>query len=346
MTFSRGRALTTLLTALFALVVMVLAGPATAGSAAILTSPADYTLPTAGTDIPTKLATPADNGPHPGSQTEWWYVHVTNPATGEVFIAQLFSAPLPLVNTFWYDKNGNKSHLTTATTPPVTTNQPSVCALAGCLKYDATKKAYNLKWSANGVTADLWLNNLKPGVTWGPATYDNQSLYWTVPAATSNVTGWIWPVGSLKPISVDGWRGYHDHNWGNFNLSDQAYAGWEWAVSHEADGSAELLGGVIDSKGDYRSVLADIAPDGTMTACPGTVTHLSNFTKAGLFDYPRTVDTKCATPTPGVDPVRFGVTSPYQVTTPTFLFTESVGTTEPGSLALIEHFRTLLHLGS
>lgn len=47
-----------------------------------------------------RIAAPEDDGPHPGAETEWWYVNVMNPATGETFIATLQSAPFANSTSF------------------------------------------------------------------------------------------------------------------------------------------------------------------------------------------------------------------------------------------------------
>ncbi|NVI86016.1 hypothetical protein [Actinomadura sp. BRA 177] len=55
------------------------------------------------TQVPGKLVEPRDDGPHPGSTTEWWYAHVMDPATHRTFIAMLFTAPVPTALIFWPD---------------------------------------------------------------------------------------------------------------------------------------------------------------------------------------------------------------------------------------------------
>ncbi|SDH84886.1 hypothetical protein SAMN05192558_105334 [Actinokineospora alba] len=298
------------------------------------------------------VATASDNVAHPGSATEWWYVSVIDPATGATFIAQQFTAPLPVTNSFFYAESGAKAHMTSSTTQPVTTSAPSVCSNAMCLSYDAMRRAYHLVYAANGVTADLWLDTIRPGITTKkPLAYDDQEMFWTVPVATSTVSGWAWPVGAPAPISVDGWRGYHDHDWGSFDLGDQRYTGWEWGISHHPDGSAQLMGGVIGGDGRWQGVMAKVTPTAT-TFCQSdssvdpTALTLSAYSTHHGFDYPETVRTKCSDGTPAAGPFTFAATDPYLVNEIVFAFTESVGHTVPGSVALIEHFRTASHSGT
>src|SRR5882757_2101930 len=190
--------------------------------------------------VPAQIAVPAHDVAHPGSITEWWYVHVADPATKQVFIATFNTAPFAATGMFWYDVNGVKTYGLVPTEPYVTTATPSVSNSAGSLTWNALRKAYHLVYNANGMQADLWLDNGKPGITAGPLNYDGQNMYWTVPVMTSYATGWVKPAGG-NTISVNGWRGYHDHNWGAFSLVNQATRGWEWAVSHEVGGGASLL---------------------------------------------------------------------------------------------------------
>jgi len=156
------------------------------------------------------------------------------------------------------------------------------------------------------------------------------------------------PPGAAAAVSVDGWRGYHDHNWGDFSLFDQRFSGWEWAVSHEPatkanpHGQASLLGGVVSGDGTWQGVLVHIDQAGT-TFCPSAI-RLSDWTSAEAFAYPGTVGASCSDPTRKLSST-FTVTDPYVVNMILSTITESVGKTTPGSVGLIEHFRTLSHGG-
>lgn len=315
---------------------------------------ATTTTPAHATDPPgaPRIAVPADDVMHPGSYTEWWYVNVQNPVTKETFIASMGSAPIPTATTFWYDRFGTKAHWTGPAMPYVDTGGaagPNVCSGdVGCLTYDSTRDAYHLVFSHNGVSADLWLNNRKPGITAGQ-TYDGQYMAWTNPVATSDVTGWVWPIGSPAPISADGWRGYHDHNYGSFDLANQDYAGWEWGGSHEPLGKAKVMGGVIDSTGKYWGHVVKVDSTGT-TFCRAeglvgsSAMQLSNWSTVNGFAYPRTVITSCTTG--GTLSQTWGATDPHLYVGPGFKFSETVGSTVSGSVALVEHFRTDSHSGT
>lgn len=297
------------------------------------------------------VATPADDVAHPGSQTEWWYFSVLDPASSQTLIVSYgvtrpsaFQGLLQpnTVTTFWYGKDGTKTHAISPTTPYVTTNTPSISSSAGGFTWDPRHRggAYHFKLSANGINADVWLEHGLPGVTGGPLDYDGQSMYWTNPVATSVASGWVRPAGSLGPISVNGWRGYHDHNYGAFDLTNQSYSGWEWALSHHPDGSSWVMGGVVAGDGGWQGVLVQARPSGTRF-CRTTIA-LSNWATKDTFNYPGTVRATC----PGEPSLTqsWKVTGPHVFTAPSFTFTEALGKTSPGSVGLIEHFRTWSHL--
>ncbi|MBE1535576.1 hypothetical protein [Actinomadura algeriensis] len=301
------------------------------------------------TQVPGKLAEPSDDGPHPGSTTEWWYSHVMDPETRRTFIAMLFTEPIPTGLIFWYPEDGPKTVLPEPVAKVTATEGPVVKSSAGSLEWDPGRRAYHLRWHGLFAKADIWFDNALPGVTGGPIRYDGQTMYWTAPVATSRVNGWLQPPGASSPISVNGWRGYHDHNWGSFNVVDQRYSGWEWGVSHEPDGSATLLGGVVKGDGTWQGVVGRVTADETY-GCMTSI-ELSNWRTSGLFSYPETTTLTCpssllATPE-GLRGARPGIRTSFHVVDPFILdfgllaLPESLGRTVPGSLGLIEHIRTL-----
>lgn len=300
------------------------------------------------TQVPGKLAEPSDDGPHPGSTTEWWYAHVMDPATHRTFIAMLFTAPVPTALIFWYPEKGQKLVLPEPALDVKAADGPIVRSSAGDLVYDPAR-GYHLTWHGLFAKGDIWFDDAVPGVTGGPIRYDgDQTMYWSSPVATSRVTGWLEPPGSSR-IDVTGWRGYHDHNWGRFSVVDQRYSGWEWGVSHEPDGTATLLGGVVKGDGTWQGVVGRATPGATY-GCMATI-ELSDWRVSGLFSYPDTTTLSCpssllATPD-GLIGKRPGLTRSFHVVDPFILdagllaLPESLGRTVPGSLGLIEHIRTL-----
>lgn len=330
--------------------------PAASGAGRVTTAAAGDGIPRTDikrsdlTLVPGKLAEPSDDGPHPGSATEWWYTHVMDPKTKRTFIAMIFTAPLPTALIFWYPEKGQKLVLPELVTEVKATDQPAVRSNVGSLVFDKKRRLYHLKWNGAFAKADIWLEKPLPGVTGGPIKYDNkQTMYWSAPVGTSHAKGWLRPPGSDKRIDVGGWRGYHDHNWGNFNVADQSYSGWEWGVSHEPDGTATLLGGVVKGDGTWQGVVGRVTRKETF-GCMSKI-KLSNWQVSGLFSYPKHTDVSCdssllATPggligkRPALDK-RFEVTDPFILDVGIIGLPESLGRTVPGSIGLIEHIRTL-----
>ncbi|TVT61814.1 hypothetical protein FNH05_02090 [Amycolatopsis rhizosphaerae] len=303
------------------------------------------------TQVPGHLAQPADDVAHPGSATEWWYVHLMDPRTGRTFIALFFTSPAPITAMFYYPENGPKAVLPVAATPTTaSTATPSAGNSAGSIDYDPVRGAYHFVFHANGFDVDAWLDQPVTGLTGGPIRYDGgQEMYWTSPVATSHPTGHLrTPDG--QDTDLAGWRGYHDHNWGSFNVVDQRYSGWEWAVSHEPDGSASLLGGVVKGDGVWQGVVAHATPDAVI-GCMATL-RLSDWRVSGAYSYPASENASCTdakkgTPTgwepepyPGLD-YTFHVTDPFVLDSGLLALPESVGRTGPGSIGLVEHIRTL-----
>jgi len=324
--------------------------PSSASAQEIVPPPTDITGSDL-TQVPGHLAQPADDVAHPGSATEWWYVHLMDPATERTFIALFFTSPAPITTMFYYPEEGQKLVLPVPATPTIaSTVTPHVRNSAGSITYDPARGTYHFLFNANGYKIDAWLDRPVTGLTGGPIRYDGgQDMYWTAPVATSHPTGYLrTPDGRTTDLA--GWRGYHDHNWGNFNVIDQRYSGWEWGVSHEPDGSATLLGGVVKGNGVWQGVIAHATPDGVI-GCMSTL-RLSNWRVSGLFSYPETENASCeegkkGTPTgwepepyPGLDHT-FTVTDPFILDVGLLALPESVGKTVPGSIGLIEHIRTL-----
>ena len=156
-------------------------------------------------------------------------------------------------------------------------------------------------------------------------------MSWTVQAATARADGEITtPDGAT--IAVDGWRGYHDHNWGPFALQSDQYDGWEWAVVHEPGGRAALLGGIVGLDGALPRRARPLRP-ARLVVVPAVARAAAPGRRPDGFRYPTVVEATCDD-----DRARFTVTRPYVAGLLSHALTESVGRTdEPGSLGLIEH---------
>jgi predicted secreted hydrolase len=276
-----------------------------------------------------RVARPGDDAGHPGARTEWWYVHAIDPETARTVVASFFSAPLPLASGFLYteDDMTDWAELTARRRH----SGPGVTLAAGGVSYDPGTRRWLVEQTAGGYHLTLTLTNTVPGTTAGPLRFGNESETWTVPVATGRADGEVTtPDG--QTIEIRGWRAYHDHNWGAFDLESSQYDGWEWAAVHEEPGNAALLGGVNLLDGSFQGILVRATPQGT-TACRPTLEREDWTTLDGLR-YPTRVRARCA----GRD-VTFTVTRPYVVRGGSkSALTESVGETGiPGSIGLIEH---------
>ena len=291
--------------------------------------------------VPTKVATPADDVSHPGSQniSEWWYVEASGPF-GQTFIVSLLQLPQNNASDFWYNAFGQKtnnqnslSSMTTSSSYP-----PTVFTSAGSLVYDTTQNMYHFVYNNpnDNYQADFWFTKAKPGVTVGPDPVSGgQTMYWTNPVLTSTLSGWIYTPQNGK-ISVNGWRGYHDHNYGNFSLTNSGWRGWEWGVSHNPDGSGTAMFSVVNADGTYAGESIHATSTGTQW-CNANYTA-SNWTFSNFEAFPQTVVQQCITAPGWVD--HWTVTQPYVLNTFfLFLLDEGVGQTVPGSTGLIEHGR-------
>jgi len=273
-------------------------------------------------------AVPDDDVAHPGSRTEWWYVHAMDPATGRTIVVTLFSAPLALASGFLYTPEAMVDWA--GPTSARVHEGPGVTTAAGSVRWDPARGAWLVEQDAEGYRVRLTLTDVVPGLTAGELEFGDEAMSWTVQAATARADGEIvTPDG--ERIAVDGWRGYHDHNWGRFELESDQYEGWEWAVAHEPGGRSALLGGIVGLDGRFRGVLARFGPDGARWCRPAV--ELSSWTVTDGFRYPSTVDAGC-----DGDAVRFTVTRPYVAHLTSHALTESVArTAAPGSIGLVEH---------
>jgi hypothetical protein len=282
----------------------------------------------AGDGVEVTRAVPADDVAHPGSDTEWWYVHALDPATGRTIVLTLFSAPLPISSGFLYTEDAMTSWIAPTSARPH--EGPGVSTSAGSMTWDAARGAWLVDYEGGGYRVRLTLTEVVPGLTAGPLRFGDQAMSWTVQAATARADGEITtPDGTT--IAVDGWRGYRDHNWGPFALQSDQYDGWEWAVVHEPGGRAALLGGIVGLDGAFDGVLGRFGGDGWSWCRPQL--ERRGWTTTDGFRDPPVLEAPCRD-----DRARFTVTRPYVAGLLSHALTESVGhTDEPGSLGLIEH---------
>ena len=275
------------------------------------------------------VARPADDVPHPGARTEWWYVHAIEPGSGRTVIAVFFTAPIAAAAGFLYTPT-RITHWTQLSLRRPQTG-PGVHLSTGGIHYDPLTQRWLITEQAGGYRLQLRLSTTRPGITIGPHRVGDQQGSWTVPVATGRADGAITtPTGNR--ISIRNWRAYHDHNWGSFDLQSHAYQGWEWAAIHEQPGHAWLLGGINTLDGNFTGVLVYITPTNT-SSCRPTLTRQDWKTFDGLR-LPLTITATC-----GRTHIAFHVLRPYVVTIGNRALSESIGrTTTPNSIGLIEHY--------
>jgi hypothetical protein len=275
------------------------------------------------------VARPADDVRHPGSRTEWWYVHAIEPETGRTVIAVFFTAPIPVAAGFLYTQ-ARMTHWTLLSFPQAQAG-PGVRLAAGGIRYDAPHQRWLVDQQAPGYKLRLLLSAARPGITAGPERVGNQEGSWTVPVATGRADGAITTLSGRR-IAIRNWRSYHDHNWGSFDLASPAYQGWEWAAVHEAPGHAWLLGGINRLDGRFDGILVHVTPTRT-TACRPTISR-QQWTTVHHFRLPLTVTATCNS-----HRVIFHVLRPYVVAVGSRALSESIARTNtPGSIGLLEHF--------
>ena len=216
------------------------------------------------------------------------------------------------------------------------------------MSFDPVPNAYHVR-IASTFDVDVWLDRGQlPGAT-GRIDLRNQGHWmgWTSPVATSTVTGTVRFMGGA-PIDVTGWRGYHDHNWGNFTMFDQVADWWEWGVSHEPDGGASIIGGLVRRGGEWTGSVVDVRPSGTRV-CTSSQLDLTDWTSGpdllsgASFALPGTITATCGPAEQHRFAKTFHLTEPVVADFgPLAMSLEAPYTTVPGSVGMFEHIRSLV----
>ncbi|MFC7447276.1 hypothetical protein [Rhodococcus daqingensis] len=305
-----------------------------------------------------KLAEPGDDVAHPGVTTEWWYASFMDPHSKRQLVVAIFTAPVPLVGALMMygdDVNplspGPDAPLPLGYTPhrgAVIDGLPGVRTDRGEMTYDEARGAYHVRVDSP-FRVDAWLDRGQlPGAT-GLIDLKNQGQWmgWTSPVATSEVTGAaLLPGGEL--IDLTGWRGYHDHNWGNFTMVDQLADGWEWGVSHEPDGGASIVAGVVRRGAEWVGSVIDVRPSGTRLCTSSRLdltewTHGSAPLEGATFALPGRITATCGPREPYQFSKTFHLTEPVVADTGLLaLSLEAPYTTVAGSVGMFEHIRSLV----
>jgi hypothetical protein len=237
--------------------------------------------------------------------------------------------------------------------------------------------------------ADFWLTGIHrgfsiPGMT-AAGDRDHPFIAWVNPVMDSRVVGFLRPpcaaptdpTSCVSPPLVDlsTWRGYHDHNYGAFDITQQSgWKGYDWGVAHLPGGGGTLMGSATLDLPFVRGGMPGVDTDtfGFLMRSDSTGQHFCQadstsaghptFTQSGgatigpeQFAYPRTTTLACHFQPKGRlafsgGPVTYHATDPFLLRGPGFSFTEALGTTDEAgvptrSTALIEHFRNWSNLG-
>ncbi len=207
-----------------------------------------------------RTATPADDGAHPGpgERTEWWFVSAIDPDQDFAVAAALgaaFPSNPPAAVVFLYLPDGS---VHTVAAPRALAITPSTTRADVRLGPDrlwaphpgVTRVRIDMPAgiSLHGgppgpVSIDLTLRATVPGFTAGPLRLpEGQDLSWTVGAPAARVSGVV-RVGA-RTIRLSDVVGYHDHNYGEFDLADDAHGGWDWSQIH-LPGGRSLVSGIV-----------------------------------------------------------------------------------------------------
>lgn len=305
-----------------------------------------------------KLAELADNVAHPQALTEWWYAHFMDPDSSRKLVIAIFGAPIPIVGAMMFYADGDRPVSLSGTVPvPIVVEPHGGAALDGLpgvrtdrgeISYDQHRQAYRVRISA-AFEVDAWLDGSPlPGAT-GIIDLHNQGQWmgWTSQVATSTVTGSARMPGGAT-IDLTGWRGYHDHNWGDFLMIDQVADGWEWGVSHEPDGGASLVGGLVRRGGEWTGAVIDVRPWGTNICTSSTLdleewTYGDDYLSGATFALPGRITATCGPAEPYDFSKTFTLVEPVVADSGVLAASlEAPYRTVDGSFGMFEHIRSFV----
>ena len=253
-----------------------------------------------------RTARPADNGAHPapGERTEWWFVSALAPDRGFAVAAALgsdFPGSPPATVVFLYLPDGSVHTVGAARAvdgDPATgradvrlgsdrlwSPRPGVIRV----RIDIPQGIALHGGSPGPVSADLTLRASAPGFVAGPlALPDGQDLSWTVAAPSARVSGRV--VVDGQALVLDDAPGYHDHNYGTFDLADDAHGGWDWSQVH-LPGGRSLVTGIVrpsdPSLSDGVAVLSGPRARLGVARAEDVTVRRARWAQVGALYYPR-----------------------------------------------------------
>jgi hypothetical protein len=201
-----------------------------------------------------RTARPADHAAHAGAWSEWWTLRAVHPrGRGRIEVRILREANLAGVRVLGNDPAG-----------PVDTGLPLTAIVAG------KRRLVGLGGGDNGVVVETRQRRLTvhvAGATVGGVLRARQprrgpaalgwrlgtgirdsgpaavTLNWTVPVATSSISGTL-VVGGTRRIELRNWRASYEHGWGGLLFRDP-WNGWDQYVVHgRRAGEAWLVHGL------------------------------------------------------------------------------------------------------
>jgi len=218
------------------------------------------TLAAAATAATIRTATPSDDAPHRGDArlTEWWYANAIDPRSGlavALSVGPRAAGAPPASVAFLYLPGGRTATVLAARLAGGRSGRSSsggpdvrlgpdrfVQTAPGTwrIRVDASRGIALAGRDPGPVRIDLVLRARAPGFVAGPLRFAGQAMTWTVAAPTGRADGTV-RVGR-RSWRVRGAASYHDHNFGPFDLRDDAHGGWDWSQFHLPGGRALVLG--------------------------------------------------------------------------------------------------------
>ena len=145
--------------------------------------------------------------------------------------------------------------------------------------------------SPGPIAVNLTLRATAPGFTAGPLTLPGgRDLSWTVAAPSARVTGTV--RAGDRTLTLRGAPGYHDHNYGRFDLGDASHGGWDWSQVHLPEGRSLVTGIVRPADPSLRDgvvVLSDAGGRLASGRAAGAAVARGDWTTLGPQAYPRRV---------------------------------------------------------
>lgn len=255
-----------------------------------------------------RTTTPRDDAAHLGAEvrTEWWFVNAVDPDTGLAVAAAMGSRfpGMPSATVVFVYPPGSAAASTVgaprlATTTPSTTRAD--VRLGGDRIWSPAPGVLRVKIGMEGgltfagpnpgtVRLDLTYRTTTPGFLAGPLRIPGgQTISWTVAQPTARVSGTV--VAGGRTWRLRDVPGYHDHNFGDFDLADPAHGGWDWSQVHLPAGRS-LVTGIVRPRGGARdgvAVLSDAS--GRLASARADAVAVSRAAWADVDGhvYPRTV---------------------------------------------------------